>query len=311
MTRFINTTLIGLVAFFAFLAVLWLFVDPAAPGLATQDDAPKGAVRVTGSDAQWVASDLGTRLAVDLDLRNTGPAAAVTQVAYRVTLDGQLLAASSEDPPATLPADSDGTVRFNVELPATFAGEWWRSYATRGESSTLRVDGTVTVRAATSDQRVPFQWQSAWNGDLVDRLSDSPQECPGPPAPMCLDEIKVAWKAGRLQTTIVLRNDQSEPVIVRNGTFRLVFEDVAVAGGRLEEALTIAPGEDADITAQLAFDDGALMQWWAGHVARCETSRLSLDVGLETEGVDATVSQVDWDILAAPYRTAFACSGGA
>lgn len=307
MTRFVNTTLIGLVAFFVFLAVLWLFVDPTAPGLATTSggDSP---VAIKSVDAQWdPASQQGTAIDVEVMLHNEGAAAAITQVAYRVMLDDQLMAAASEDPPTAIPAGADAPVRFTVELPPDFAARWLVAYQEHGESSTLRIDGTIVVRTAAADHRLPFDWKSTWKGALLDRLEASPQDCPGPPAPLCLESLDTAFKAGGLQTTVSLRNDQSDPLLVRNGTFRLVFQDVTVARGTIEEGLEISPGSDADIPVRLSFDDEALAQWWAGHVGRCEDSRLSLNIGLEVETVSAGPSVVDWDILAAPFHTGFLC----
>ena len=307
MTRFINTTLTGLVAFFVFLAVLWLFVDPAAPGLKTQDD-PPSVVRVESTDARWGATDAaGTRVHVEMLLENEGTAATVTQVAYRATVDGSLMAAATEDPPVALPAESTSPMRFTVLLPPDFASAWFSAYRSHDEAATLRIDGTIAVRMASGDHRVPFSWENSWRGELLERLADGPQECPGPPAPMCLAELQADWKGNGLATTVVVRNDRAEPLIVRNGTFRLVFEDVTVATGRLDGTLEIPSGEKAELDAILSFDPGAMAQWWIGHVERCETSRLSFNVGLEIEGVDASTSQVDWDILAAPYRTGFIC----
>src|SRR5688572_25938730 len=101
MTRFINTTLIGLVAFFVFLAVLWLFVDPTAPGLATSGG--DSVVTVESVEADWDSANAqGTAIDVKVMLHNAGAAGAITQVAYRATLDGQVIAAASEDPPTSI-----------------------------------------------------------------------------------------------------------------------------------------------------------------------------------------------------------------
>lgn len=310
MTRFINTTLIGLVAFFVFLAVLWLFVDPKAPGLATA--AGDSVVTIDSVEAAWDPSDAqGTAIDVEVMVHNAGAAGAVTQVAYRTTLDGQVVAAASQDPPTSIPAGADAPVRFTVELPPDFAARWLAAYQAHGEASTLRIDGTIVVRMAAGDHSLPFEWKSAWKGQLLDRLSASPQDCPGPPAPLCLESLDTAFRSGDLQVTLALRNDQSDPLLVRNGTFRLVFEDTTVATGRLGESLEISPGGEADIPVRVAFDDGALAQWWAGHVARCEDSRLSLNIGLEVETAGTGPSLVDWDILAAPFHTGFLCRGSA
>lgn len=306
MTRFINTTLIGLVAFFVFLAVLWLFVDPAAPGLATSSG--DSVVTVESVEADWdPESPAGTAIDVKLMVHNAGAAGAITQLAYRATLDGQIVAASSQDPPTSIPAGADAPIRFTVGLPPDFAARWLAAYQSHDEASTLRIDGTVVVRMAAADHSLPFEWKSSWKGALLDRLSASPQDCPGPPAPLCLESLGTAFKSGDLQATLALRNDQNDPLLVRNGTFRLVFEDVTVATGRLGEGLEISPGGEADIPVRLVFDDGALAQWWGGHVARCEDSRLSLNIGLEVQTAGADPSVVDWDILAAPFHTGFLC----
>lgn len=311
MTRFINSTLIGFVAFFLFLAVLWLFVDPAAPGLATDSGQPRSDVRIDAVEAHWVPGE-PTRLLVEVTLENDGKAAAsISQVAYRTLLDDQLMAASSEDPPTQVPAGSQAPMRFTVSLPPDFAARWMDAYAARGESSQLRVDGSILVRTAANDVRLPFEWQGSWRGQMLDRLRASPQDCPGPPAPLCLESIDPAFKGGDLRVEVGLRNDRAEPLVVRNGTFRLVLEDTTVATGRLGESFEIAAGGDQRLPAMLTFHDEALVAWWAGHVARCETSRLSLNIGLEVEGVDEGAALVDWDILAAPFNTAFACQRSA
>lgn len=310
MTRFINTTLIGLVAFFLFLAVLWLFVDPAAPGLSTAGR-PESDVRVKDIEAEWAEGAQGTTLRLEILLENDGSAAAIQQVAHRATLDGQLLAAATDDPPTAVPAGAQAPVRVTVELPPDFAARWLQSYQERGESAQLRVDGSILVRSATSDVRLPYEWQTSWKGRLLDRLEASPQDCPGPPAPLCLEALDPGFKGGDLQLKVTLRNDRDQPVVVRNGTFRLVFEDVVVASGRLEQPLEIGAGADQPLPALLSFDDGALSSWWGGHVARCETSRLALNIGLEVDGVEEGSALVDWDILAAPFETGFACQRGA
>lgn len=312
MTRFINTTLIGLVAFIVILALLWLVIDPRAPGLATtatgDDD-----FTVRDATADWDASSTdGTDLVVAVVVHNDGESAFITQAAYRVMLDDQLLAAATTEPKATVPPGMDGTVRLHVDLPPDFSRRWFDAYQHGDETVSLHVEGTLVARTAALDSRVPFTWSSTWRGHLLERLAAGAQDCPGPPAPLCLDDLDTAFRQGNLLVTLDLRNDRADPVNVRNGTFRLMFQDVAVATGRMEGDHDIAAGAHEDIPVTLTFDDAALAQWWAGHVARCEDSRLSLAVNLESEAVggDGGAELVAWDILAAPFVTGFACGSG-
>ena len=308
MTRFINTALIGLVAFVIILAGLWLVVDPAAPGLPTQEAESPTAISVRSTKVAWDPSAPGRDLEVEVVLRNQGAAGSLTQVAYRATLDGQPLAAATGNPPATLGAGLDTPVRFTIPLPGEFAARWLRA-TQDGDTDTLRVDGTLSVRTAAADQRLPFQWSTSAASKLLDHLSDAPQDCPGAPAPLCLKSIDAGPKPGGLQVRLDLRNDQADPLVVRNGTYRLVFEDVTVAQGSLRGIVGVEPGETAELAALLAVDEEALAQWWIGHVGRCESSRLALAVHLDVETVETGASAVDWEILAAPLQTGLLCRG--
>lgn len=306
MTRFINTALIALSCFVLFLAVLWLVVDPKAPGLDTQSEGGT-AVSVRSTKVTWDESAPGQRMGVDVLLRNQGAAGTLTQVAYRATLDGAPLASGTTSPPISIPAGLDVPLHFTIDLPPDTATRWLRAVQA-GEPLQLKVDGSLAVRTAAADQRVPFSWSVASDSHLLEHLADAPQECPGPPAPLCLKDLDAELAGGRMQASLGLRNDQGDPLRVRNGTFRLVFEDVTVATGRLEGDLEIAPGEAADLKVSLAFDDQALRQWWAGHAGHCEVSRLAFAVGLEVDTVGGP-SAVDWELLASPLQTGLLCRG--
>ena len=308
MTRFINTALIGLVAFVVVLAGLWLVVDPAAPSLSTQGTDAPTAISVRSTKVAWDENAPGQALEVEVLLRNQGAAGSVTQVAYRATLDGQPLAAATATPPVTLAAGLDTPVRFTIGLPGEFAARWLRA-TQDGDADTLRVDGTLSVRTAAADQRLPYAWSTTAASKLLDHLSDAPQECPGAPAPLCLKALAAVPKPGGIQVRLDLRNDQADPLIVRNGTYRLVFEDMAVAEGTLSGSVDVEPGDTAELTALLDVDDDALAQWWVGHVGRCESSRLALTVHLDVETVESGASAVDWEILAAPLQTGLLCRG--
>ncbi len=313
MTRFINTALIGLGSFVLILALLWLVVNPAAPGVQTQTAEVPTAITVRTTKAAWAEESAGQDLAVDVVLRNAGSAAgAVTQVAYRATLDGQPLASGTTSPPVSVPQGLDVPVPFTIRMPADMAQRWLRAVEA-GEPMTLKVDGSVVVRTAAADQRLPFAWSSTSASKLLEHLAAAPQDCPGPPAPLCLEGLAVAFAGAgsSLEAKVELRNDRSDPLRVRNGTFRLVFEDVTVAEGTLSRDLEIAPGDDAELTVTLRFDDGALRQWWPGHAGRCESSRLAMAVSLEVDGVGDGPSAVDMEVLAAPLKTGLLCRGSA
>lgn len=121
----------------------------------------RGGVRlltVRGVDAEWGrATPARAPFVVDIDLSNrAGAPATISDVTYRVALNGVVLGDGVLDQTYTVAAGADRTVRFLIVLDNTKMDEWWVSHLRNGERTTAEIDLSATVRAGGFEQTVAF-----------------------------------------------------------------------------------------------------------------------------------------------------------
>lgn len=311
MTRLINATLIAVVSFFVVLGVFWQFAGGGTGA------GPRGEPEVTAVVPRWQPSaqqDLGVEVAVH---NPAGTPGKITAVTYEALVNGQSLdrAVARVPPggPVDVPAKGDGTVRFGVDLGDGFATKWWTDYMKKAESSEIRIHGTVTLQREDGAHEAPFEWRSAWTGDLAKKLQNAVRNCEGSSG-LCLADSSFTWKDGALHAKLTLHNPGPETVTVRNTTLRLLFGEDAVVRGDVDLVRDVLPGDDATVDLALGFAQPAIAAWWPDHVARCERTPLALGLDLQArsvaEGANATeeVTTLQWLFPASTFQTRFVCA---
>lgn len=306
MTRFINSVLISLIAFFAFLAIFGYFG-------AERPNAEPSELTVEGATARWGTSDeSGTGLVVGFTVRNNGHLPGlVDRLEYKVARDGVILGEDSQEPRLNVPAESAVPVQLAIRLPPEFAADWWTAYTTSKEATSLRVTGSLVMRGA-ADRPIPFEWSSSWQGNLSDLLEAPAHNCDGATQAVCLREATTSWTPGGLSVSMLLRNADGDPVIVRNGTVRLLFAGAPVADGSSTRAVEIAPNDEGRMPVVADFSQSAILSWWRTHVGRCEATQATLAVDLtvlveRAGGAGNEVQGIHWTFPAGAFRTEFVC----
>jgi LEA14-like dessication related protein len=308
-TRLINTVLITVFAFFAFLGVFWHFQGGGTGA------GPRGEPTVTAITPQW--GDGAKALTVDLAVHNPGgdPAVAST-VTYDAVVDGKTVdhavARPLPVPVPTVPAKGDGPVPFNVTLPKDFAVTWWTGYMRDAESTELRIHGSVSMRRSDGPHEVPFEWRSSWTGSLAKGLTQAVNNCDQQPTDLCLSQGQFTWVDGTLHATLTLHNPGPDAVAIGNATLKLSFGDHAVVGGRVDLLRTLPPSSDTSVPLVLTFSQSAIAAWWPDHVAACERTPVTFGLDLQAQPVkdsmtDNGVTTEQWTFPAAPLQTRFVC----
>jgi LEA14-like dessication related protein len=314
MTRLINAVLIAAVSFFVFLGVFWQFAGGGTGAGA------RGEPSVTAVVPRWQPAgqqEIGVELTVHNPAGTTGRIAAVS---YEALVNGDTVDHAVARVPAGGPVDvaakADGLVRFGVDLPEGFATQWWTAYMHDAESSDLRIRGNVTLQREDGAHEAPFEWRSAWTGDLAKRLQNAVRNCEGATG-LCLADSQFTWKDGALHARLTLHNPGPDTVAIRNTTLRLLFGDAAVVRGDVDLVRDLAPDDDAQVDLALGFSQAGIAAWWPDHVARCERTPLALGLDLQArsaaqgaDGANATseVTTLQWLFPASTFQTRFVCS---
>ena len=350
MNRFVNSVLIGVVAFFGLLAVFsFSGLHPAggagggkgvghgsvgnlappgdlpaatedppttepSPDPATPTADPEAHIELAAVTAEWGdAGDRGTELVVRLELRNPGPAARATALSYETVVDGITFDSGQMDLDEALPAGESATVAFTTALGPEFAAQWWTAHAEGGDSSRMDVRGQVEVAEASASRTLPFEWSSSWQGDigtLFSGLPDCAQGGPGDQA-VCIESATAHWDGATLQATLTVRNLGPGDLQVEGGGVAVRLAGVRVGTADLDRALLPA-GASVDLPAAITFQDSRLGQWWPRHVQACEESEAQVQVDMGLQDADGyEVGTASWETTPTAFRTAFVCNGAA
>lgn len=311
MTRFINTVLITVFAFFVFLGIFWQFAGGGTGAGA------RGDPTVTGIEPRWQPS-APQELLVDLTVHNpAGQEGRVSSLTYEAKVDGTVvdtaIARVPSGPPTTIGPKTDGHVQFPVDLPEGFILRWWPEYMKDAEDAELSIVGTVTLRRDDGSHDAPFEWRSSWQGKLADRLTEAVQNCDDEPSELCMAESEFFWKEGTLHATLTLHNPGPDTVSIRNSTIRLLFAERAVVTGDVDLERELLPDSDTKVDLAMSFSQAAITAWWPDHIARCERTPLLLGMDLQAHSLPdgpeepGAVTTLQWTFPASPFQTAFVC----
>ncbi|HUR25066.1 MAG TPA: hypothetical protein VM327_03510 [Candidatus Thermoplasmatota archaeon] len=311
MTRFINTVLITVFAFFVFLGVFWQFAG-GGTGAGTRGDPT-----VTDIEPRWQPAS-PQELLVDLTVHNpAGQEGRVSSITYEAKVDGKVvdeaIARVPPGPPTLLAPKADGHVQFPIDLPDGFITRWWPQYMSDGEDAELTITGSIALRRDDGSHEAPFVWRSSWTGKLADRLSEAVQNCDDDPTELCMADSDFFWKEGTLHAKLTLHNPGPDTVTIRNSTIRLLFAERAVVTGNVDLDEDLLPDSDADVNVAMSFSQQAISAWWPDHIARCERTPLLLGMDLQAHSVPdgpddpGAVTSLQWTFPASPFQTAFVC----
>jgi LEA14-like dessication related protein len=311
LTRFINTVLITVFAFFVFLGIFWQFAGGGTGAGA------RGDPTVVDIEPRWQPAS-PQELLVDLTVHNpAGQEGRVSSITYEAKVDGvvvdKAIARVPTGPAVIVDPKADGSVQFPVDLPEGFIVQWWPDYMKDAEDTELSIAGTVALRRDDGTHAAPFEWRSSWTGKLADRLTEAVQNCDDQPTELCMKESRFFWKDGTLHATLTFHNPGPETVAIRNSTIRLLFADRAVVTGNVDLERELEPDSDTDVELAMSFSQQAITDWWPDHIARCERTPLLLGMDLQAHTLpdgpeDAgNVTTLQWTFPASPFQTAFVC----
>jgi LEA14-like dessication related protein len=312
LTRFINTVLITVFAFFVFLGIFWQFAGGGTGAGA------RGDPTVTDVSPRWQPSS-PQELLVDLTVYNpAGQEGRIASITYDATVDGTPVDSAIDrvppGPAVIVGPKSEGRLSFPVDLPDGFAVKWWPAYMEDGEEAELRIHGTISLRRDDGVHDAPFEWRSTWTGKLAEHLTAAVENCEEEPTDLCMRESRFYWEDGTLHATLTLHNPGPDGVAIRNSTLRLLFGERAVVSGTVDLLRELKPDSDTDVELSLSFSQTAIAAWWPDHIARCERSPLVLGMDLQAQALpeDADesghVTTLQWTFPAAPFETRFVCA---
>lgn len=311
MTRFINTVLITVFAFFVLLGVFWQF---AGGGTGAGE---RGDPTVTAIAPSWQPT-APQEMLVELTVHNpAGQEGRVASVTYEALVGGevvdQAVARVPPGPAVIVAPKAEAVVHVPVDLPDDFVLQWWPAYMEDGEAAELSIRGAVSLRRDDGLHDATFEWRSKWTGELAERLTAAVRNCDAQPHDLCLGSSEFFWKDGALHATLLLHNPGPDPVSVRNSTVRLLFGDHAVVSGKVDLVRELDPGSDVEVELALSFAQKAIAAWWPDHLERCERTPIELGMTLQAHSLPdgaegpGSVTTLQWTFPAAPFQTRFVC----
>jgi LEA14-like dessication related protein len=311
LTRFINTVLITVFAFFVFLGVFWQF-EGGGTGAGARGDPTVVDLTPTWQNAS------GEDLLLAVKVHNpAGQEGRVSSISYQAKVDGDLVdeavARVPAGPPTVVPAKGDAVVHVPVDLPDSFILDWWPQYMEDGEDAELTIQGTVSLRRDDGVHDATFEWRSKWTGELAERLTAAVRNCDETPDDLCMAKSDFFWEDGALHATLSLHNPGPEAVAVRNATVRLFFGDETVVSGDVDLVRNLTPESDTEVDLALSFSQRAIAEWWPDHIARCERTPVVLGMDLQAHTLPSdpddpgTVTTLQWTFPSSPFQTRFVC----
>lgn len=321
MAQLVNTILISVVAFFAFLAVFGLL-----GGAPKGDPPPSGpSVHLAGITARWEdagavaargrgdaaapedaeASSPGPSgnagIILQMTIANGGSASArVTSATYSATSNGVTFDESTEAIEATIAPRRNGTVLVHVRVPTSAVALWWPAYASADELSGLRLQGELRVFDAAGEHQLPFAWSSQWQGALASGLDRAAFAC-RPGDPVCVPDVAASWSGADLRAELVVVPNEDTLAMVTAGRLDLHLADHLIASSELRPLQS-----NGALAAALAGDTAALAMWLPDHVERCESSPLEWRLTLDITRSDGTPQTVTWSIRGT-FQTHWLC----
>jgi len=176
------------------------------------------------------------------------------------------------------------TVRSQMDNDA-FA-DWWVRHVNGGETSTIVTEASATVDVGiTTFDRPLTDEQTQFRTDILGAVgSDGPQTVTVANETIAeLGEQEAAWGEATAETTpftfsTAVENRHDRPLAFEDFQYTVEMNDVTVANGTSDKALTVAPGETRTLDVRVPMSTPKLSEWWTTHLRTDERSNVSVQL---------------------------------
>ena len=267
-------------------------------------------LEVRGIRAAWVPQNDSPGIVATFDLVNHGALKAeLTEIRYTAELNGAVADDGAHAYRATLLPGASHEVPLDVRLSEAAIIAWWDGLV-QGEEVRLRLHGTVNGSAGPNDLSVPFDWTTERAGKPAATIEDLAPACTANDLP-CLESVQfgLVTDARQLPIKIILKAPDQTRADLADLALSLRLGDVIVAEARGED-VSVYGGYRVELPLDLEVSAPALTTWLPDHLARCETSPVTLDLSYNVTLTNLTsvrTSRVTEAIQGSPWSTSLLC----
>ena len=238
---------------------------------------------VDSVDTEWgtvTANATANETTATVDNPNPVGVPGVVDVAYVARLNDVVLARGERSGVGFPPGTS--RLRLSTAMDNDRIAQWWVAHVDDGESSTLRVDATVSGPGFS--RRVPAQ-RTTVETDLLGGFAT------GEPRTVSFDGdplLVVANQSARwgdadaavtpLSVFAAIENVHDHTVALDGVDYVVELNDVTLADGRQRSGFAVEPGETGRLDVWMGLDSARMADWWATHVRAGERSTLSVEL---------------------------------
>ncbi|WP_459192014.1 LEA type 2 family protein [Halosimplex sp. J119] len=235
-----------------------------------------------------VESDWGTVTAESTEIRTTATVTnpnpvgvpGVVDVAYTARLNDVVLARGEKSGVGFGPGTN--RLRLSTEMSNRKIADWWVTHVNGDESSTLRVDATVSGPGFS--RNVPAQ-RSSIETDLLGGFATEGErtvQFRGEPF-LTVREQTATWDEANgsvtpLSVSSTVENVHDYPVTLDGVEYAVEMNNVTLAEDRQLSGVSVDPGETGTLDVRMGLDTARMADWWANHVNDSEQSTLSVEL---------------------------------
>ena len=204
----------------------------------------------------------------------------VVDVSYVARLNDVVLA-RGERSGVGFPAGTS-RLRLSTAMDNDRIADWWVAHVGDGESSTLRVDATVSGPGFS--RQVPAQRSTVETDLLGGFASDGGRTVRfgGDPLFVVANQSARWGEADAAVTPLAVsatvENVHDEPLTLDGVDYVVEMGGATLADGRQRSGVAVDPGATGRLDVRMALDSSAMADWWATHVRAGERSTLSVEL---------------------------------
>ncbi|WP_436927174.1 LEA type 2 family protein [Halosimplex amylolyticum] len=234
-------------------------------------------------DSDWGAvTSASTEIRTTATVTNPNPVGVpgVVDVAYSARFNDVVLARGEKTGVGFGPGTNE--LQLSTQMSNAKIADWWVTHVNGGETSTLRVDATVSGPGFSRD--VPAQ-HSAIETDLLGGFASEGERTVrfrGDPF-LTVSEQTAEWGEANgsvtpLSVTSTVENVHDYPVTLDGVAYAVEMNDVTLAADRQLSGVSVDPGETGTLDVRMDLDTARMADWWANHVNDSERSTLSVEL---------------------------------
>jgi LEA14-like dessication related protein len=270
MSRAVNAIVIGVALFVLLAGSLWYVMVVREP------------TRIESQTERMWDSQAGDHLLAhvqfhnpyDYDVRLEG-------YEYRYVVNEQRLGGNLSDEKLTIPAHQSATIEISQALPPKAFVEWWKNHTAQGERSTAQLDGHAVFSLSEKNTTIAFGYKETFETHIADSLGHL-DVCKGARG-VCYAGAQTDWIERKgipvLLLRAKLRNPTQERAELGDANLELAWNGLAVAAAKTKGGI-IQPEGDTTAQFEMAFDAKQLAAWWPKHTQTCESSKVTVKVGI-------------------------------